>query len=335
MDSISEAIQAIADLSLKRKRASRLNLALSSRGLPNLKEVLQNLYEDQCFTVKEVSNMLQVNPNTVCRWIAKFSIRRAPAKRRLVQYTLATVFRTQRFCKDGVRGEERLIVPDEELLWLLGFALGDGNIGFYLERNGTTVAPEFSVFNSQPILIEKSISVMRKWNLNPLKVSYVANAYGSRLMRVPNELECANFWKVKASSALLPASLLVTRTNERCHDTFGQILSHREWIVPFIRGMFDAEGRVRGTGRKLEVPNVSVFNTDFNLMRWIWDMLNHGLGIHTSRLYYGRYRRPFGTGRYYSIDLTGQWAIRYIREVGFCHPMKSERCNKLLDWDRS
>ncbi|MGA3296120.1 MAG: hypothetical protein ABSD41_01570, partial [Candidatus Bathyarchaeia archaeon] len=120
MDSISEAIQAIADLSLKRKRASRLNLALSSRGLPNLKEVLQNLYEDQCFTVKEVSNMLQVNPNTVCRWIAKFSIRRAPAKRRLVQYTLATVFRTQRFCKDGVRGEERLIVPDEELLWLLG-----------------------------------------------------------------------------------------------------------------------------------------------------------------------------------------------------------------------
>lgn len=310
---------------------------MEPRDLPSVAEVLNELYHRRCLTVRETSEVLRVDPNTICGWIGKFSIQRADDKRRLIHYSLGNNPATIRFSIGKERHEQRFIVPDRGLLWLLRFALGDGNVGFYPEKNRGTVAPEFAVFNQERALIEKSKRIMKRWMLNPLEVGYVSSGkYPTTLRRVTSRLSAANFWKIKAQSALLPASLLTTRANVRRDDTLNEIFRHREWIAPFVSGFFDAEGRTpRGTGRKLEVPNTSVFNTDFDLMEWIWRMLNEGLAIRTSRIYYSQYRLASKKKRCYCFDITGQWAVRFMREVGFSHPVKFERGKRLLNWNRT
>jgi hypothetical protein len=337
MDSIAQAVEAVANCDLQKKRAARLDLLLESRGLPTIAELLRELYDERCLTIQEISALLRVNRNTVFSWIGKFAIQRAPAKRRLVSYSLGDDVAVSRYYLGAERCEERFVVPDEGLLWLLGFGLGDGNVGFYPEKKTKTAAPEFAVFNKEPALIDKSIRIMERWNLNPLKVAYASSGtFPTKLPRVPVESAAANFWKVKALSALLPASLLVSRANRRRHDTFIEISRHRHWIAPFVSGFFDAEGRApRGTGRKSEVPNLSVYNTDYELIDSFWKMLNDGFGLHTSRLYTNNYSQGGRKKHCYCFDITGQWAVRFIKEVGYSHPIKLQRGNKLLDWKRA
>lgn len=206
-----------------------------------------------------------------------------------------------------------------------------------MESANPTVAPEFAVFNSEESLIKKSFDIMERWKLNPRKVSYKSShTYGIQLRTLDEKSPLANFWKVKAQSSLLPASLLVERDNRRRNATFAVILNIPTWIIPFVQGFFDAEGRVpRGVGRRGEVPNVSAFNTDFDLISWIWLMLNRGLEIRTSRIYGTKYHYANRFGVYYTIDITGQWAVHFLERVGFSHPVKSEKGKALLDWNAS
>jgi hypothetical protein len=134
---------------------------------------------------------------------------------------------------------------------------------------------------------------MENWEMNPLKVSYKLQGgpgHIAKPKKVDEGSSQANFWKIKAMSVLLPASILVTRTNILRSDTFRLIQRKTEWIRHLLRGFFDAEGRTpRGIGRKSAVPNVSVFNTNLELMSWVFGMLNQGLYIRTSRIYFTNY----------------------------------------------
>lgn len=200
-----------------------------------LKEFLFRLYDKKKgygLTIKEIAHILNKDRRIISKWFYMLNIR-------IINGCLLFGKLTNKYDKPHIKSFIKYIpyIPKEDLLWVCGFAIGEGS------SNVGTLEIGNNEFKFIPIL-KKVLSRYGKINILYDKITnkYDRNKRELSTVYLKNVIEKnSNYFRIRLFSSAF-SRMIKNEVEGYNKDTIKTALKRKETALPFIAGLWDGEG---------------------------------------------------------------------------------------------
>src|SRR3989344_541118 len=299
--SIQQTLEEIKDM---KRNGNNFQTIKHQIGEKRLKSFLKTIYPN--FSLPEIEKITGVPDSSLGYWFEKLKIPRSRWHMKTIAYA-GDNEKEQIVTVEKKVYKLKTIKISQELAYLIGFNIGDGNTEPY----------SVAVFNQDRGMKAYLSRIMKK--------------YGN----ITHNKREDGLWRLRLSKGII-ANLIKDHEGLR-YDTLDYIFNNDKLARTFIAGFWDAEGTVRKQN-KYNYYNIYVYNSKEHLLKRIEEFFTKK-GIKCSKLSkeppkgirYIKGKRIYSKKIVYRLSIPKDSAKNWIKEIGvnMLHSKKSETVKQM------
>lgn len=293
-------------------------------GYEQFHEVMHNMYTVHGMGTIDIGNLLDKADVTIASWLKRLGIEVRPHKYR----TYARLGAEEDWKIETVNGEQvktHIIVPDEDLVRLIFFTIGDGSVGDYTIQIHQTNDKLFPTLHERMQRYGKVF--VDFYDANGGKVTELKDAYKYRLTLNRSEI-----------------ARLISYHKKWRFDTIQFALANKKLAVYAITSLWDADGSIpadktKGLGFRGEITqsyNPESGENGIRLLKEMRDSLEKHWKIRSNLrpVRKGDYKKSYETKKpRYILHISQNDLSKFAKELGTYleHPSKRNRMLKIIE----